>query len=312
MEHYFDIISNFSFGSRFLSLTTPTASALVAKHESFLQTHLSDFDDCPLLLELASAIDAEKKSANWPCVFVRLSSRSPKDAALSSPKFSTLFQEEKTALDAEESGISDSNATNRTLHALYRASTWALRTYTGAEAVRLLIEADRTYDDLKLYAEGKMNTANFNVVVREFRSFLPEMEFRGFVYNGAFTSLTQYNEFCYFPRLVSMREAIAAKIQAEFKTMMQMIPLQSYVVDFVLAPQFETLDRNAMSNVDTLKLFVVELNPLAEFAGTGLFSWEKDKAVLLGASPFEFRCHMGHIALLSMNKLNMAVQMFIM
>ena len=36
-------------------------------------------------------------------------------------------------------------------------------------------------------------------------------------------------------------------------------------------------------------LKVVEINPLAEFAGTGLFSWENDRKTLLGEDPFEFR-----------------------
>ena len=49
-----------------------------------------------------------------------------------------------------------------------------------------------------------------------------------------------------------------------------------------------------MSDIESLKLYIVELNPLAEFAGTGLFKWhvKHDKAVLLGIEPFEFRCHL--------------------
>ncbi len=41
-----------------------------------------------------------------------------------------------------------------------------------------------------------------------------------------------------------------------------------------------------------LKLYVVELNPFAEFAGGGLFSWETDRALLCGTdatAPFSFR-----------------------
>ena len=36
-------------------------------------------------------------------------------------------------------------------------------------------------------------------------------------------------------------------------------------------------------------LKVVEINPLAEFAGTGLFTWEEDRDILIGNEPFEFR-----------------------
>ena len=34
---------------------------------------------------------------------------------------------------------------------------------------------------------------------------------------------------------------------------------------------------------------IVELNPFAEFASSGLFTWEKDWEILQGIKPFEFR-----------------------
>jgi len=34
------------------------------------------------------------------------------------------------------------------------------------------------------------------------------------------------------------------------------------------------------------------VNPLAEFAGTGLFSWLEDWQIILGEKPFEFRTHL--------------------
>jgi hypothetical protein len=35
-------------------------------------------------------------------------------------------------------------------------------------------------------------------------------------------------------------------------------------------------------------VYVVELNPFAEFAGTGLFVWTEDFATLTGKSAFEY------------------------
>ncbi len=40
-----------------------------------------------------------------------------------------------------------------------------------------------------------------NIVLRDFREFEPELEFRGFIYDGKLTALTQYNDAIYFPRL---------------------------------------------------------------------------------------------------------------
>ncbi len=40
------------------------------------------------------------------------------------------------------------------------------------------------------------------------------------------------------------------------------------------------------------QVYIVELNPFAEFAGTGLFSWVEDWETLMGEKPFEFRTHL--------------------
>ncbi len=88
---------------------------------------------------------------NWDQVFVRLSSRSPKDAALLNPNFRQLFKEAILFLEKEEEE-SNSNQnkeddplriSNRRLHALYRASTYALKVRNGREGVGFLIESDR-------------------------------------------------------------------------------------------------------------------------------------------------------------------------
>jgi len=66
---------------------------------------------------------------------------------------------------------------------------------------------------------------------------------------------------------------------------MPVIHLADYVIDFVCIP-------NDISRpYEDLKVWVVELNPFAEFAGGGLFKWENnhDNRVLRGLEPFEFR-----------------------
>jgi hypothetical protein len=40
--------------------------------------------------------------------------------------------------------------------------------------------------------------------------------------------------------------------------------------------------------VGAVQVYVVELNPFAEFAGTGLFIWTEDFATLTGQAPFEY------------------------
>jgi len=175
------------------------------------------------------------------------------------------------------------------LHALYRASTYALRVTCGREATRLLIESDRIQGDLEQHAKGEID-AEFNLVVREFRTFDPDLEFRGFVYKGKFTALSQYNEFVHFPLLANRKDDILQQISHQFQTkIFPALPMQNCVVDFVLCAPTEAQYTTSKDRYSNLLVYVVELNPLAEFASSGLFTWEKDKPVLLGQAPFEFR-----------------------
>jgi len=207
-----------------------------------------------------------------------------------------VYEEELRALETKADDTENSPL-NRKLHALYRASTWCLACENGQRACQLFIEADRTFNDLKDHANGNIH-CDFNVVVREFRLFPVELEFRGFVYKRKLTALTQYNEMCFFPALRTLQDQILARITADFTRLLGTIPLDNFVVDFVLAtktesanPETELLNKRLELSIDQYQVWVVELNPFAEFAGAGLFSWLVDKPVLLGRTPLEFRIH---------------------
>jgi len=220
-------------------------------------------------------------------MFVRLSSRSPKDAALTLPNFPELFKKElidvkheHTQIFAANSLLPPSSETNAKLHALYRASTVGLMVGDGMAAIDLLITSKRIQGDLETALQQDHQVQPFNVVVREFKHFDVKYEFRGFVYRKKFTALTQYNEFVYFPILCLQKDMIAHCIE-EFlskELILGLTKLQNYVVDFILIKQANSFD-----------VYIVELNPFAEFAGGGLFSWTTDLDVLVGKKPFEFR-----------------------
>lgn len=56
---------------------------------------------------------------NWKKIFIRLSSRSPKDAALHSAKFGKIYQAAVTELELAEQVVPTATASNRQLQALY-------------------------------------------------------------------------------------------------------------------------------------------------------------------------------------------------
>jgi len=175
-------------------------------------------------------------------------------------------------------GESNIHEANLRLHALYRASTAIMMASSGEEAVALLVTSNRIQGDLETYVHAPEGE-QFNVVVREFKWFDVAYEFRGFVYDKKLTALTQYNEFVYFPLLLKQKEKIVQDINDFFhKEMIPLLNLSNYVIDFILIKTENGFD-----------IYVVELNPFAEFAGGGLFSWINDLDILLGKLPFEFR-----------------------
>jgi hypothetical protein len=89
---------------------------------------------------------------------------------------------------------------------------------------------------------------------------------RGFVHKRKYTALTQYNELVYFPHAIIERDAVIASTSAFIEKLIPMLAadplsanLDSFIVDLVL--------------LDSGEVKIIEINPFAEFAGSGLFSW---------------------------------------
>eukprot|EP00300_Choanocystis_sp_HF-7_P027665 c32855_g1_i1.p1 GENE.c32855_g1_i1~~c32855_g1_i1.p1 ORF type:complete len:382 (+),score=71.42 c32855_g1_i1:97-1242(+) len=308
-EQYADIIEPYTMRSVLTPLDKESAAAIVAHFTEFGETWTDDAARLPACLHrLADAIDAAQAALSTPFVFVRGSSRSPKDAALVHPGFPALFARclervcaDEAALVSSGLGVGSSDLNHR-LHALYIASTLGLRVSSGLDGVRLLCASARMQNDLKEYIAGLAPT--FNIVVREFAYFPVELELRGFVCGKSLTALTQYNPYVFFPRLAASRAFIEDLVRRFVAELGDRIPLQNYVLDLVVRSRDcpSPLDDDPAAgsgagvaprgdfNADaSLMVNVIELNPLAEFAGDGLFSWVTDKPILLGTAPFEFR-----------------------
>jgi len=287
-EKYYETIKNFTFRSELFTLDKEQAAAIVEAYSS-LQGDKIDYDwrVNDSLQSLAKQIDQTKKEglllSEDDDIFVRLSSRSPKDAAIGE-RGRAIYANAKAKMEAEyaESGL-QSTEDNLKIHALYITGTEALRIKSGEEAVDLLVNSKRIQGDLERYLA--MEEQGFNVVVREFANFEVELEFRGFVFDKKLTAITQYNQFCYFPRVVQNKDYLL-QVMSDFteNEVIASVPLDSFVIDYMLVS--ETPDQGVYSN---LKVYVVEINPFAEFAGEGLFSWVTEKGILKGKEPFEFR-----------------------
>ena len=160
--------------------------------------------------------------------------------------------------------------------ALDEASIRVLAVHDGFHAVQLLLASDRIQDDLR-------SSLSLNLIVREFlmdRQSL-KSEFRAFIHKRKLTALTQYNEYIVDTVLIEQKEVVLESVENFFTTenLLERIPYDNCVLDLILIE----------SSPGNYRVYICEVNPLAEFAGTGLFSWLNDRAILLGDAPFEFR-----------------------
>lgn len=261
LEKYLAPLQEETFATRLVPLSVPCCAALREAHEH------PDAPWPPLLVELADAVELAR--GQWPTLFVRLSSRSPKDAALTQPQFTALLRRHCTpGMDL-----------NAKLLALYSASTQAMACGSGREAVALLVRSSRIQDDLRSAVEG---AAPLNVCCRQFVAFLPELEIRAFVWEGKLTCMTQYNHLVYSVALVRNRALVQASVEQLFERIRARVDLRNYAIDIVVIGAGER-------PFEELRAWVVEINPLAEFTGFGLFDFAVDRDIITGKLPFQFR-----------------------
>ena len=90
-------------------------------------------------------------------------------------------------------------------------------------------------------------------------------ELRGFVHEGVFTALTQYNNLICFPGQVEIKTEVESKVKAFMGDILVAMSgqLESFVADIVVN--------------EAGQVWLVEVNPFGELAGSCLFGWSKDR-----------------------------------
>ncbi|KAL6048172.1 Insulin-degrading enzyme [Balamuthia mandrillaris] len=208
-------------------------------------------------------------------VFVRLSKRSPKDSSLTHASLKERFLEELKKAEEEVDGTEEEEVAQ--VLALVRVTTSILAVRSGEEALHLLQNSERIFNDLTLGILEEGEDYKVNIILREFDPLLrPEMEFRAFINDRKMTALTQYNSMCYVPEIVRHKAQLEELVRHYFEAEVEpLLPFDSYVIDF-------TIRRDGQP-------FIIELNPFGRCTNAGLFGWERDKDVLYGSAPFECR-----------------------
>jgi len=213
--------------------------------------------------------------------FVRLSTRSPKDAALTEENTLKNFEEELKSVP-EPSRHTDENAR---LGALISASTKTLKVHSGAESLHLIKISERSNEDILLALEFP-DMWEMKIIIRKWEYIHPWLEFRGFVCNNQFTALSQYFHIAYFEELKIHKKDIEEKIKRFYEEQIKDIlkKYKNFVIDFGIL-------NYGMKGQE--RVIVIELNPFHDYEGCGtdpgLFSWKDDREIVDGKKEFVFR-----------------------
>jgi len=282
-ENYYDLIEDFTFKSVIISLSQDEIKLLLEENERYLK---NPGDVSAKSLDSLSSIEKKInegiqeirqkiKNSSASC-FLRLSTRSPKDAIFHMKDFSEIYDTKlKEVKDEFPKNNDGKDSIYAKLISFYLASTEILSISDGNQGARLLVMSKRIQGDLKLWVE---RSDPLNLIIREFIKFPVQHELRGFVWKSHLTALSQYNNIAYLPSLVQNKNEVEEKVKNFMEKFIKVMSarLENFVVDIVL--DYE-------GNV-----WIVELNPIGELTGSCLFSWKSDRDLLLNEDGrFEFR-----------------------
>lgn len=227
---------------------------------------------------LESEIDERMAEKGWDRVFVKLSTRSPKDSPVILSKAAKIYK--------QRGGDVIPDLLQRvTLLAQAVQESFSVR--SGREAVELLLSSERVAEDLEYALQApNFEKLGLRVVIRQWEGAIPiSNEFRGIVWDGTMNALGQYFHPLVFPDTLKQKEQIEADIRAVHSKLRPLLAengFKNYILDFAwLSPG---------------EVKIIELNPfdgvaLGCFPGsTGLFLWDspRDKTIIT-QGPFEFR-----------------------
>lgn len=140
-------------------------------------------------------------------LFVKTSSRSAKDAPLAQERFKEMYLD---LLSKETEGAERNE--NIKVMCLLKAAFMAMRVRSSSEVMDMMMRSERIHQDLTLALEFREKFCE-NFVVRTFVDIDVDMEFRGFVFQGVLTAVSQYNYLIFSPKLVEQKEILQARIE---------------------------------------------------------------------------------------------------
>lgn len=287
-----NLIQPFTFSTFFIPISVVQTEAIIKYQELILAEYLNS-EELPayndrILDELEMKLDEMIKQ--FPeGAFVKMSDRSPKDAATERGRIQQHLTRFLQPIMRKEANSCLNNWEG--LPAVYRAMMASLRVSSGKEALQLILVSFRTLEDLKERMLLKDFFWDLEIVVRyaglflfpdvilfltsnrEWKEYNILFEFRGFSCNNKLTALSQYYFDCYIEEIDLDQDAISNAIYSywdqNIKAPLSQDYCSGYVIDFAYVPE-------------TGEVFVIELNPFDSSTDGAIFKWSLHDNLLRG------------------------------
>ncbi|ETO11958.1 hypothetical protein RFI_25418 [Reticulomyxa filosa] len=306
MHNYYEYIKPFTYPTEFVYITMDEAEAL---RQYFRQGKVDEQDESTLhfkklkekitdALKQLEAKDekqvdnkeqnekenenkySKKENINHGKYFIRLSTRSPKDAVDKPPFIPKLMELLTDRFCNDEKDWEIYQDLNQRLIGLHECFSKVMCVSTLEEILDLLSYSNRCVSDIRRLVTHKHLLTEENggwqlyLVIRKFEFIPIQNEFRCFVYNRKITAVTQYFPHCLFEQIAKNKLEILDLIQQFFQTELfrdkqYILPVDDCILDL---------------NVDltTKQVKIIELNPFALTTGSGFYHWVDDKSILYG------------------------------
>jgi len=203
-------------------------------------------------------------------VFVRLSTRSPKDAPLMNDELI-----DKYIVQGLVDTVTDWEDRNLICHVIWSSMAKAMQVTTAKEAIRLFLQSSRVRDDCKREL-ARDELYDMKIIIREWVDVPIKYEFRSFITDRRINCITQYFDNCLFTGVIENHSKIMSNIISLWDQVKDKVQFSHGIVDFALSE-------------DLQKTYIIECNPLDIFTGPALFHYTQDWDVITGKAPFEFR-----------------------
>ncbi|KAJ6517462.1 hypothetical protein C8R47DRAFT_253922 [Mycena vitilis] len=235
-------------------------------------------EEARLLEELGGSIQRaiDELAGEGEGCFMKLSSRSPKDAAARSGVFEAYYARSVREELHQGQGKMDEE---RKLWLLCESEGAALRFAAAASVIRALVLSERVWQDMTL-AMRHPGTWDQNVILRKWEPVPIDMEFRTFVSNNRITAISQYAYQLFSPRLndpAQLQLALSA-IRALFDSLWPILAKEGFtdcVLDFGVIPPAE-------DGSGAWRAILIEINPFEETTDGALFSWNRERDLIEG------------------------------